>query len=85
MENVEKWLFEWFRRHGGEIVENLQQAKEQNYFNAGWIDSMGVIELISEIEQYFNIAFSAGDFQDRRFSTIAGLAEIIQNRMSGGK
>lgn len=48
-----------------------------NYFEAGLIDSLGVIDLIESIEEEFNMKFSGDHFQDRRFPTINGLAEII--------
>ena len=33
------------------------------------------------IEDHFKIKFRQHDFQDRRFATVAGLAEIIQERL----
>ena len=68
------WLKEYFARKS-DLPENIEQL---NYFNAGIIDSFGVIELIESIEQEFKIRFSEDHFQDRRFPTISGLAEIIQ-------
>jgi len=53
-------------------------VEEKNYFEAGLIDSLGVIELIESIETEFNLKFTEENFQDRRFSTINGLAAIIQ-------
>lgn len=48
-----------------------------NYFEAGLIDSFGVIELIESIEEHYGIEFQQAHFIDRRFSTISGLADII--------
>ena len=42
--------------------------EEVNYFDAGLINSLGIIDLIERIESHF---------QERRFSTIKGLSEII--------
>ena len=67
------WLKNWFAQRK-ELPEN---AEEKNYFEIGLIDSLGVIELIESIEQEFNIHLSQDHFQDRRFSSIKGLAEII--------
>lgn len=52
-------------------------ALELNYFEAGLMDSLGVIEFIEIIESHFNIRFNAMVFQEKRFATIRGLAEII--------
>ncbi|MBI4308465.1 MAG: acyl carrier protein [Chloroflexi bacterium] len=57
----------------------MEQLK-LNYFEAKLIDSLGVIELITEVEDHFGISFTDRDFQDRRFSTIGGLEEIIMER-----
>ena len=55
--------------------------RDENYFDAGAIDSFGVIELIEAVEDRFKIAFRQHDFQDRRFATVAGLAEIVHERL----
>ena len=48
-----------------------------NYFEAGLIDSLGVIELITEVEGHWEIRFNEKHFQDRRFPTIKGLSDLI--------
>jgi acyl carrier protein len=51
-----------------------------DYFEAGWLTSMEVVEFVTEIEQRFSMQFSDRDMQDARFVTIAGLAELILER-----
>ena len=68
------WLIAYFSKNGT-IPEDIEKI---DFFETGLIDSFGVIELIGEIESYFNIRFNEDNFQDRRFSTIKGLAEIIK-------
>ncbi len=53
---------------------------EQDYFEAGWLSSMEVVEFVTEIEQQFGMQFSDRDLQDSRFVTIAGLADLILER-----
>ncbi len=43
---------------------------------------MEVVEFVTEIEQQFGMQFSDQDLQDPRFVTIAGLAELIEERSS---
>lgn len=74
MEEVIQWLKNYFATKG-ELPPN---SEEMNYFELGLIDSLGVIELIEAIESHFEIKFNETIFQERRFSTIKGLAEIIQ-------
>lgn len=77
MEAKIKWLKNWFyqRTEKNEFPDGIET---KNYFEAGLIDSFGIIELIEDIESEFNINFQENNFQDRRFSTIQGLAEIIE-------
>jgi acyl carrier protein len=75
---IEAWLQEWFAGRGATV------ARDQNYFDANAIDSFGVIEMIEAIEDHFKVKFRQHDFQDRRFATIAGLAEIVDARLQQG-
>lgn len=78
-EQVTQWLCEWFlsrRKFKGAP----SQLPAMNYFEAGLLTSLEVIEFVSEIESEFGVHFSDQDFQDPRFGTIAGLAELTANR-----
>jgi acyl carrier protein len=74
-DGIEAWLQEWFAARGA------RPARDENYFDANAIDSFGVIEMIEAIEDHFKLKFRQHDFQDRRFATIAGLAEIVHERL----
>ncbi len=78
-EQVSQWLCDWFlsRRKFKGAPSHLPAT---NYFEAGLLTSLEVIEFVSEIENEFGVQFSEQDFQDPRFGTIAGLAELITNR-----
>lgn len=71
------WLRRWFERRDAAAAGWSESWPQTNYFEAGLIDSLGVIELIADVEEHFAIAFDESHFQDRRFSTIGGLGEII--------
>lgn len=53
---------------------------ECNLFEEGFIDSMGIMNLVMELEEEFNFTFTANDFQDRRFSSILGMKAIISEK-----
>ena len=72
------WLLTWFRKRNGRLEGPFEEQLKVDYFKAGWIDSLGVIELITGVEHHFGIRFEAHHFQERRFSTIAGLSELIE-------
>lgn len=81
-EQASRWLCDWFvsrRKFKGDV----SRLPEMNYFEAGLLTSLEVIEFVSEIEERFGVQFSEQDFQDPRFSSISGLSElIIENEQS---
>lgn len=73
------WLSGWF----ADRAPHRELSPTENYFEAEVIDSFAVIELIEALETSFGCRFDDRDFQDRRFSSIAGLAEIIVEKTRG--
>jgi acyl carrier protein len=78
-EDVQTWLQTWFVSRS-KVHEQSQLSLDADYFAAGWLTSMEVVEFVTEIEDNFSIQFSDSDLQDPRFVTIAGLAELILER-----
>ena len=77
---VQDWLTNWFvaRAKTGKIAP--ETMRHMDYFEAGWLTSMEVVEFVTKIEQRFSMQFSDRDLQDPRFTTIAGLTELILER-----
>jgi acyl carrier protein len=77
---VQAWLKNWFLSKAK--ITNLQAESltDIDYFAAGWLSSMEVVEFITGIEQQFGIQFTEEDMQDPRFATIAGLTDLILAR-----
>jgi acyl carrier protein len=71
------WLEEWFKKKNDSWGTDDKIFTSKNYFEEGWIDSLGIMYLIMEIEKKFAVKFTENHFQDRRFPTITGLSEII--------
>ena len=74
------WLIRWFEKNSLSNEINVKDSVNQNYFENGWIDSLKFIDLVTQIEEEFSIRFSNDEFQDRKFSTIEGLARIIAGK-----
>ncbi len=66
------------------VPANEQELMACAYLDAGIIDSLGVIEMVSEFESKFSIRFSADDLQSDQFLTIGGLIALI-NRLRAAK
>jgi acyl carrier protein len=79
-ETIQEWLKHWFVSRGNIGAQASQTALDKDYFEAGWLTSMEVVEFVTEIEQQFGMQFSDRDLQDSRFVTIAGLADLILER-----
>lgn len=78
-QDVQDWLTNWFTSRA-KIGRQSSPSPDIDYFAAGWLTSMEVVEFITEIEQQFAMQFSDRDLQDPRFVTITGLAELILER-----
>ena len=70
------WLKEWFR--GRAHIDSIRDVENVNYLDERLIDSVSVIELITAAEEKYNVGFSGEAFDDPRFASIAGLAQIIE-------
>ena len=71
------WIVAWFVERNPDTV----LTHTENYYDAGLVDSFGIIELIEEIEQHFGILFEDDDFTLPEFRTIDGLARIISRKV----
>ncbi len=73
---VQQWLTNWFLSRS-KTGKPTDVPLDLDYFEAGWLTSMEVVELVTAIEETFGTQFSERDLQDPRFVTIAGLTELI--------
>lgn len=50
-------------------------------FDAGYLDSLGVVRLIAFIEERYAIELGIDELTDERFTTIDGMAEILAGKL----
>lgn len=81
MEKIQDWIIEFFSIKNDLSKYDKSKLLEVNYFEENFIDSFGIIELVMKIESEFKIKIPSDAFQERKFSTIRGLAEIIKQQM----
>jgi acyl carrier protein len=77
---VQTWIIDWFESRAKTAKQATESLLHVDYFEAGWLTSMEVVEFVTEIEQTFGMQFSDDDMQDPRFATIAGLTELVLER-----
>jgi acyl carrier protein len=54
---------------------------EDSLFDAGYLDSFALTELVSEMEREFGIRIPDSDLNPGRFESIARIEEYIANRL----
>lgn len=74
-----------------ECVINLLQKKyelketenldEFNYVESGYIDSIGIIQFIAELESEFSIEFTDDEISSPEFKTVGGIIKIIEKKL----
>jgi len=70
-EKIIKWLFESLK------IENKKSSLKINFMSENYIDSLGIIKIISGLEKKFKFKFKKKNYSDKRFQTIEGLTEIV--------
>jgi len=81
--DYKNWIIEWFNKNSHIEKDVIKNNITENYLEKGWVDSLNFITFINDIENEFNIRFSNDEFQNRKFSTITGLTEIIEVKING--
>jgi aminoglycoside 3-N-acetyltransferase len=84
-DKIKNWLINWFIGNSGIEDKKIKRNLNANYLEDGWIDSLEFIKFVSDIEEYFGITFSNDEFQNREFSTIDGLTNVIKLRTMENK
>jgi acyl carrier protein len=77
-DTIEEYVIEYFRRQNSLPEKPKEELLATFYLDAGLIDSMGIVELISEFETKFEFQFTADDLQSNEFQTIGGLISLIK-------
>ena len=81
-DEIRSWLSAWFVKNTNISEGEVAECSSKSYFELGLIDSLKFISFIPDLEEHFNIQFSNDEFQDRSFSTINGLVDIIFSKVN---
>ncbi len=70
-----------------QLIEKKGKLKENadidsfNYIDTGYIDSIGIIKFIAEIESQYDIEISESDMESEEFRTVGGIVSIISRKI----
>ena len=76
-ENIENFIQNWISEKNEIPIEDIHL--DQNFFQAGYIDSLAMFRLLFEIETEFDIDIDQNEIFSNTLVTISGLAETISN------
>lgn len=76
MQEVKKTLHEYFKVKTDEAF-----ADDDNLFNSGLLDSMGVLELVYHLETRLNIEVDPDDISENNFRTIDSIAALAKGKL----
>jgi acyl carrier protein len=74
---IERFIRKQFR-----IDDNSLALRDAHLFESGFVDSAGVVELIAFLESTFKIRIDDDQVFSDDFTTINGIAAIVQNMVS---
>ncbi len=76
--NVTDSLLAFFDARGGVPGATRDEQLRCAYLDEKILDSMGIIEMVSHIEETFGVRFQADHLQSLEFQTVGGLVQIIE-------
>lgn len=78
MNDIINWIVDYFVKNCDAKEDDVKANLDENYLQSGYIDSFQFINMISKIEEDFGVGFDNDLFEDKSFSTVNGLAKIIE-------
>ena len=82
-ESIEKVVEDFVRQRFLVRPDDAFFGREVNLWDAGYVDSAGVVEMIAFLEQRFDTSLPEEVLFDPDFTTIRGIARLIQKASRG--
>jgi len=76
--NARDWLIAYFGQHGKLNGREVRELADENFVSMELLDSLGIVEMLTGIEEDFGVWLEPAEMQDPRFCSISGLAEIVE-------
>ena len=80
MESIQEFVLELIEKDSrlpeGADIESF------NYIDTGYVDSIGVIQFVVDIESQFEIEISESDLESTEFRTVGGIVSIINWKLN---
>ncbi len=79
--NVEETVLAILKERGP-LPSTAVERANLDYIEAGLVDSLGLMNLVTELETALDIELEEEDFMQDKFRTIGGLIETLQQAVS---
>ncbi len=83
MMTPEQLVFSYFRSRNLPVPASAEEAGTVRYIELGWVDSVGILEFVSYLEERTKVSFTDDDLTSDEFHTLKGVAEILRRRAAG--
>ncbi len=79
--NVEETVLAILKERGP-LPKSAEERANLDYIEAGLVDSLGLMNLVTELETALDIELEEEDFMQDKFRTIGGLIETLQQAVA---
>lgn len=62
--------------------DDIADEKDTDLFEAGLLDSLGIIEVLLKIEEIFGLRLQPTDLEKKDMSTVNNLIEFLQSKIA---
>ena len=74
-------IIDLLEKRGPIILESGLEKKDYCYLDEGHVDSIGLIQFILEVEEFFDISFTSQDTNSDQFRNVLGLCQIVEKKL----
>ncbi len=75
--SAKEYVLNFFKNKGLK-AETEEKQLQCEYLEEKLLDSMGIVEMVVELENEFKIQFSPEDLQAEKFRTVGGLIQTVE-------
>lgn len=77
--NVAEYIIEALQKK--HAIDKSVDLETLNYVEEGYVDSLGIIQFVSEIEDEFGIAFSDEELASPSFQIVGELIKLVESKI----
>jgi acyl carrier protein len=78
---VKDFVFQYFTKIGSIPGKSEKDRLKFDYVQSQMLDSLGILNLITDIESKFKIVLQGDDLESPAFKTIGGLIQTIESKL----